>query len=54
VNQVRVGFGIGSVEVWIRSTSGEAHLDRFSRLGNRYRSGQSRFRSVLIMSLGQC
>jgi len=48
VNQVRVEFGFGSVEVWVGSTSGEAHLDGFG-----YVSGQSQFRSVLFMGLGQ-
>jgi len=27
VNQVQIGFGFRSVEIWVRSTSSEAHLD---------------------------
>ena len=49
MNQVQVGFGFGSVEVWVGSTLGEDHLDGFG-----YGSGQSQFRSVLIMDLGLC
>ena len=51
MNQVRVEFSFGfeSIEVWVESTSGEAHLDGFG-----YGSGRNRFRSVLIMDLDQC
>jgi len=42
-------FGFGSAKVRVRSTSSEAHLDGFG-----YGSGQSRFRSIFIMNLGQC